>query len=244
MSDMEPESSQSEKDYSDFDKAIEEDIKRLKRSSNILILLGTLVVALLFFVIGFRVYLSLLNNTLTQSPRFIDYIYVKSDQTVVYRLPEKTSEIVARLTRGEALFLLAEKKDWAQIEKKTIRGWVERANLAPKDEWPPHQTGDDVPIRFIDVNWVVDEIDNFTIIGKIENMSDIPLRNIKLQVAFYDREELCCDEKGDPHQPIMTRETWVAQEKPLVAGVETRFIITGKYEQNFKKIRYRIVSYE
>ena len=66
MSDMEPESSQSEKDYSDFDKAIEEDIKRLKRSSNILILLGTLVVALLFFVIGFRVYLSLLNNTLTQ----------------------------------------------------------------------------------------------------------------------------------------------------------------------------------
>ena len=244
MDEKEPESPATEPDYAEFDKAIEEDIKRLKRSSNILVLLGALVVVLLVVVIGFRIHLYLLKDKITQGPRFIDYVYVKSEDTVVYARPDKTSDIVARLTKGEALFLIEQKTEWSKIEKRTISGWVEKVNLAQKDEWPPRQEGDDVPVRFIDVNWIVDEINNFTIIGKIENMSDIPLRNIKIQVNFYDREELCCDEEGKKHKPVMTRETWVARDKPLVAGVEKRFVITGKYEKNFKKIRYRVVSYE
>lgn len=243
MVEKEPKSPPAE-DYSDFDQAIEEDIRRLKRSSNILILLGMLVVLLLFVVIGFRGYLYLLNSRIAERTRIKDYIFVKNDNTVVYAQPDKTSNIIAKLTKGEALFLIDDQNGWARIEKRTISGWVERANLAAKEEWPPPQQQGDVPIRFIDVNWIVDELDNFTIIGKIENLSEVPLKNIKIQVNFHSREDLCCDENGNPHPPVITRETWVAREKPLVAGVEQKFIITGKYEKNFKKIRYRIVSYE
>ena len=244
MVDKEPDSPLMDQNLQDFDQAVEDDIRRLKRSSNILILLGLLVVVLLGLAIGFRLYLYLLNDKMSEGTRFKDYVFVQNDNAVVYANPDKTSDIIARLTKGESLFLLENKGNWAKIEKRTISGWIEKNHIASKDEWPPKQQFDDVPIRFIDVNWIVDEIDNFTIIGKIENLSEIPLKNIKIQINFYDREELCCDENGNPHPPIMNRETWVAREKPLVAGVEQKFIITGKYERSFKKIRYRIVSFE
>jgi hypothetical protein len=181
---------------------------------------------------------------MTTTDRFSDYIFVKGDDTIVYAHPDTTSAVLARLIKGEVLFVIKVKDKWVQIEKRTIKGWVQRVNLAKKDEWPSRPVGESVPIRFIDVNWIVDEIDNFTIIGKIENLSEYPLRNIKIQVNFYDREEACCDENGKKHSPVMSRETWISREKPLPSGVERKFIITGKYESNFKRIGYRIVNHE
>lgn len=233
-----------DQDMDEIDQAIEDDIRKLKRSSNILILLCMVVVIVLVLVVGYHLYSYMLNNQMTSTDRFSDYIFVKSDDTVVYAQPDTTSAVLARLIKGEALFVIKSKDKWVQIEKRTIKGWVQSSNLAKKDEWPSRPMGSNVPIRFIDVNWIVDEIDNFTIIGKIENLSDFPLRNIKIQVNFYDREEACCDANGRDHAPVMSSETWVSREKPLATGVERKFIITGKYETNFKKIRYRIVSYE
>ena len=171
-------------------------------------------------------------------------MFVRTEGALVYAGPNKNSQIAARMTQGEALFLIEEKGDWTRVEKRTINGWMQKSDIARKEEWPPPSVGDDVPIRFIDVNWVVDEIDNFTIVGLVENMADRPLRNVKIQVDFYDREEICCDERGNPHPPVMTESTWVAREKPLVSDVEEKFIIIGKYDKQFKKIKYRIVSFE
>jgi len=242
MVEKDPASATTNQEIQDIDLAIEKDIRKLKRTSNLLILLGMFSVLILIGALTILFMASVDNFNVTSS--YKTYVFVKNDGTVVYSSPEKTSAIVARLTKGETMFLVNEKNGWGKVEKRTISGWVEMTNIASKDEMPPRHLGGDVPIRFIDVTWIVDEIDNFTIIGKIENMSEYPLKDIKIQVNFYDREEICCDEKGNQHLPISSTETWVAREKPLVAGVKKKFIITGKYEKNFKKIRYRIVSYE
>jgi Bacterial SH3 domain len=233
-----------QQEYSDLDREIEKDIRRLKRSTNLLTLLGTIVVILLAVVIGFKIYLDFLNEKIADYSRFKDYVFVRSDEALVYAEPRNNSEIVARLTKGEALFLLNEQDEWIQVEKRTFSGWIQNFDVARKDAWPPPSEGEGVPIRFIDVNWVVDEIDNFTIVGKIENMSDRPLKNIKIQVDFYDREEICCDKHGNTHRPVMSESSWEAREKPLVAGIEEKFVIIGKYDKQFKKIKYRIVSFE
>jgi len=244
MAGKEPEVHEPEQDITKFDKEIDQDIRRLKRSTNLLTFLGILGIILIIGVIGLKIYLDSLNSQTLGLSGYKDYVYIKNNNTPIYSGPGKNFEIVARMTRGEAIFLLREQGEWAEVEKRTIKGYVRKENIIHQADWPPFNSLEKMPIEFVDVDWFFDEIDNFTIIGKIQNTSEVPLKNIKIQVDFYDREVICCDDQGNPFKPVMTKETWVAQDKPLVAGVEQKFVIIGKYDKRFKKIKYRISSYE
>lgn len=271
MAEHEPDPKSIKQDLQEFDQAIEDDIRRLKRSSNLLILLGAMAVILLIAIAGFRLYLYVQEAGPSNRTHFKSVQFVKNDDTLVYAEPDTNSKVIVRLEQGESVLLIDEKDDWGKIEKSTISGWVQKVHLSDKKMWDQRDFGGVVPVRVYDVDLFVDELENFAIIGKIQNISEGPLKNIKIQVNFYDRTELycaeedkekvcneksagkcctaagirlCCDEKGNDHPPVETTETWIGREKPLGAGVERKFIITGKYQKNFKKFRYYIVSFE
>lgn len=244
MYEEEPESVKMDQDFSDFDKEIEDDIRQLKRSSNLLVLLGTLVVVILLFLLGFKFYLYTLNNKVSRETIIKDYAFINLKDTAVYSGPGKNFDTIDKLDMGEAVFILGRQDDWTLIEKKDTNGWVESTRLVDKESWRPVKGEENVPIQFVDVKWYIDELSTFAIIGFIENVSAVPLKNIKIQFDFYAQSESCCDEKGNPFSPFMTRETWVARDKPLIQGVKQRFVITGQTERSFEMLKYRVSSFE
>ena len=244
MTDKRPVEETMDQDLSQFDKEIEDDIRRLKRTSNLLTLLGIMVVVLLIFTFGFTVYYYMIKNQGSIKDPYMSIMYVAENGTTVFSQPDKNSNITGKLPMGSMVFLMEEKGDWGMVEKKSVKGWVEKKHLADKVSWEQKKKEGEKKIEFAGVEWYVDEMNQFTIIGRIHNVSDVPLKDIQIKVFFYEQEEPCCDENGEEFKPVLTRDTWIAQDKPLPPNAEKTFHITGKYEKSFKKIRYEVSTTE
>jgi len=227
--------------FASTDKAIEADVRRLKQSSYFLAILGTLALILVFVALIYAIYYrGLANKELVSPPNFISFVFVTSDNADIFSAPDDKSESVGKFTKGESLFLLEKQDDWFKVHREQsgkdpeLEGWIHRDNIETRDEIVARRENiTEAPIEIYDIKWIVDEIDNFTIIGWAKNKTDIPLRNVRIAIEFYDE-----------NSNLVNRElTNVTTDKPLIKGQPRSFFSTGKYKGHYNYVRYTVESF-
>ena len=91
------------------------------------------------------------------------------------------------------------------------------------------------PIQISDVDWVVDdEVENYTIVGKIENTTDIPISNCKITVNFYNKA----------NELIGTKFTILSRNEPFRKGEKYSFNISGQHKKEYAFVNYLIESWQ
>ena len=238
--------SQSKEDLKKIDQEIEEDIKHLKRSSNFLALLGLLVILIFIALFGFKFLQKLSKGPDPEgAPKFIDVGIVVSDKAPVYAQPMTSSNTLGYLGRDNAAFILEDNIDhWYKIQApiilhgentgRTLKGWMRRTDLQSKAEIRAMQRTlserVEKSIDIIDVKWTIDGVGNYTISGKVVNLTAVPLKNIKVLITFYDKQNRVVD----------TRTTFVATETSLRKNTPVPFVFIGKNEKDFNFVNCRV----
>lgn len=221
---------------------IESDIKHLKRSTNIYTFLGTLVIILFFVVLGYKFYLkaAATNSPVFTGPDFITVGYVVVDGANILEKPSESAKKLAQLDKGESIFVLQREGDWKRVHREETKGkaatigWIRSDWIQTRDELKAAvQDIADSPL-VVDANWIVDEVENFTIIGTVNNLTDIPLRNVRLAIDFYD----------DNHKRLDRRIVSVSPDKPLTKDNPKSFYYTGKYKGKYTYVKYYIESFD
>jgi len=238
--------SHTKEDLKKIDQEIEEDIKHLKRSSNFLALLGLLVILILIALFGLRFMQKLGKGSDPEgAPKFIDVGIVVSDSAVVYAQPKTTSNTLGHLERDKAAFIMENNIDnWYKIQApiivngentgRALSGWMQRNDLQSKTEIRAlqKQLSERVEntIDILDVKWTIDEVGNYTISGKVGNLTTVPLKNIKVLITFYDKQNRVVD----------TRTTFVATDNLMRKNKPVPFVFIGKNERDFNFVNCRV----
>jgi len=215
-----------------FDKQIESDIRSLQRSSRWLAGLGILAVVLLVTVVVFSVYDKAL--VINSAPSFIDIAFVKAPQAKVHAGPSEMFAVIKTYEKGEPLFLLEKKATWAKVQRRNITGWIRADQIQTKSERRKGILREgQAPIQILDVDWNVDEMSSYTILGKIENVTEIPVSNVKIIVNFFNKDG----------QFIKAKSTIVSAKKPFQRGKAYSFSVRGDYEEDFSFITTQVESW-
>ncbi len=217
----------------EFDRQIEQDILTLRRSSRWFASFGILAFLLLTCLVLF----SLLDQSFiidTGTP-FIDIGFVKNSNAAVYDQPGVNGASVKIMPQGAGVFVLAKTGDWCKIQNNDQVGWMKTTDLETKTQRDASKSsGENQPVHIMDsVKWYVDEIDNYTIVGQIENMTDMPIESVKIVIDFYDAD----------NNRIDTKTSNIRTDKSFTKGNPQNFSISGKHEKTFMGIDYRIAGW-
>ncbi|MBZ0273836.1 FxLYD domain-containing protein [bacterium] len=216
----------------EYDKQIEADIKSLRRSTRLLALLGIAAFFLLVCLIVFAIYDKAL--VISESPSFIDIAFVSSKEAKIYVSPATSQHVVATYNRGQPLFLLERGETWARVQSREAMGWIRREDYVTKEERRLAATSRaDGAVKMTDLDWNVDEVNNFTVVGKIVNLTDERITNVKVNVNFFD----------DAGHLISTREVIVSGNQPFRKNVAYNFSLRGNYDNDFNHVSAQVASW-
>lgn len=214
-----------------FDAQIEDDIRSLRRSSQLFAILGLCAVVLLTVVILVSIYD---DKTMTEI-QFVGIGFVETETAQLLNRPAADAHAIKTLKQGEGVFILARIDGWIQVQKNGDEGWVREAEIKSKDEAFKEARGSsESPIEIREVSWVVDELNNYTIVGRVRNVTTLPIKNVKISVLFYDEN----------HKLAGTKSTLVSPTVPLKKDEDYPFNITGLNEANFKMADYRVETWQ
>jgi len=237
--------SQSNDELNKVDHEIEEDIKHLKRSSNFLAVLGLLVIVIFLVLFSFKFLQSFSGEGPELAPKFIDVGVVTVDQSAVFEQPMPTANSIGMLEHDSAVFILVDNiEGWYKIQAPIIingqntgnelKGWIRKADVRSRSEIKAMRKAlserVEKSIDIIDVKWTIDEVGNYTISGKVVNLTDVPLRNIKVLITFYD----------DQNRRVDQRTTFVATDSNLRRNRPVPFAFIGKNEKTFTFVNCRV----
>ncbi|MCZ7585274.1 MAG: FxLYD domain-containing protein [Deltaproteobacteria bacterium] len=92
---------------------------------------------------------------------------------------------------------------------------------------------DAAPIEILDVDWNIDEVDNYTILGKIRDNTDIPVANVKISVNFFTKDG----------ELVETKSTVVSGSQPFKRGQQYSFSIRGNSDKEFNFFTTQVESW-
>ncbi|MDP8222509.1 MAG: hypothetical protein P9L99_04050 [Candidatus Lernaella stagnicola] len=224
------------------DKEIEADIRHLKRSSNLLAALGLVIIVLFIILLGIKVTHSW-HPSEKVLPHFIESATVLAETTELLADPLPTAKVLAKLPRDTRLLIMNDnRKNWYKVhvvsaDSDSINGLE---GYLPKDEVRSRSQERQMrqeladqntkAIDIVDVDWTIDEVGNYTISGKVVNLTkDLPLRNIKVIITFYDQD----------NNVVEQRSTIVATDNPLMHNNPIPFAFIGKNDKVFNFVNCR-----
>ncbi|NLH50913.1 MAG: hypothetical protein GX444_20240 [Myxococcales bacterium] len=221
---------------------LETDIKHLKRSSNFLAVLGLLIIVLFIGLLGMKIRQSIGEGNKVSIPKFLDVGTVSVETATVFEQPLPTAGHIGELQREDAVFIIEDKpKDWFRVHavmvdggnRRELDGWVRKEQIRTRTELKQLRkdlaTRESKSLDITDVNWTIDEVGNYTISGKVFNLTDVPLRNIKVIITFYDKD----------NNAVEQRYTYVASDSPLTKRNPIPFAFIGKNEKTFNFVNCR-----
>lgn len=228
-------------DLKKIDKEIEADIKHLKRSSNLLAALGLTIIVLFILLLSLKITQNF-GVSEKSLPRFIESATVIVDDTPVRAQPSTSAAAIATLSHNTRLLITKDDPDgWFKVHivdpvrggKNPIEGWLMQEDVrthAEERQMRREMAKKAVKtIDILDVNWTIDEVGNYTISGKVLNLTDLPLSDIKIIITFYDENNNVVDQ----------RKTIVATDSPLRKNLPVPFVFIGKNEKNFNFVNCR-----
>jgi hypothetical protein len=214
-----------------FDKQIEEDIKSLKRSSRLLAILGISAFVLLLALIVFAIYDKSSTPKLTS---FIDIAFVNAPNAALLEKPEEQSRILASLKKGDPVLQIERQGKWVKVQKKNMIGWMPENILQSKAEHRAETRERETPIVISDVDWVVDEQDHFTVVGKVKNQSDLSIREVEIKISFSNKAG----------KVVAAKSIVVSSQQPMLRGDQVPFNLKGDYSKDFGYITTQVVRWK
>ncbi len=224
-----------------IDKDIEADIKHLKRSSNLLATLGLIIVVLFVILLAIKASQNW-SPTEQALPRFTESATVFADSSELLDDPLPTAKVLAKLTKGTHLLVMNDnRKDWLKVHaidsdlKATngLEGYIKRDDVRTRTQEKQLRRDlalhDVKAIDIVDVDWTINEVGNYTISGKVVNLTDLPLANVKIIITFYDQD----------NNVVEQRNMLIAADNPIMKNNPTPFAFMGRNEKDFNFVNCR-----
>jgi len=223
-----------------IERAIEVDIKHLKRSSNFLAAMGLLIIILFGVLLSIQCIQRVGTRPIGDGISQVEQCTVIVNEAIVYRQPRPTAAQLTTLRRGEALYITGKDKtiDYYQVRvyikmdgaNEGQDGWILKTDVQTISEERKKraelaQTTDQI-IAIEDEHWTIDEVGRFFVSGKLVNMTNVPLNNIKLSLTFYDGQNNLVDRRFKTEY----------SDEPLKPGEPQLFHFTGMQKKDFHRL--------
>jgi hypothetical protein len=224
-----------------IDKEIEEDIRHLKRSSNLLAALGLTIIVLFVILLAIKASQNFGPNTERTLPRFIESATITTDSAEVFEKPLPTSTSVTKLPEGTRILVMDDNPaDWYKIHVidpdqplADLEGWVQKRHVRTRTEERQMRKAlaesETQTIDITNVDWTIDEVGNYAISGKVVNLTNLPLSNVNIIITFYDQN----------NNVVEQRNTIMATGNPLEKSNPMPFVFIGKNEKSFNFVNCR-----
>ncbi len=216
----------------EFDQQVEQDIRMLRRSSRWFASFGILAFLLLTCLVIFSLFDQ--SFSIDLGTPYVDIGFVKSTGATIYTEPGEQGQSLKTMPQGAGLFVLTKADDWFKVQSNNLIGWMKKDDLETKSDREKRKAiPREMPVRISDVNWFVDEIDNFTIVGQIENLTDRPIESVKVIVDFYDADS----------NLVHSKSSLIRTNTSFRIGHPQNFNLSGKHEKKYMGVDYRIANW-
>ncbi len=200
----------------DYD--IDADIKRLKRSSYVLIILLVVLVVAFFILMILSLSGSFESWNTTNVPAIVKVVKPSKETVTVYREPGMEAGVIGQVLISDRLYEVKRVPGFVRVEWGNNRsGWVEASSVKSKAEdlstfWNLTAPALDVVLKI--------EIyqQDILIAGQVLNKAERPIRNVSLTIYFLDAKR----------QAIGTELVNVATQGEMAPGASVPFNVVGK----------------
>lgn len=218
-------------DAKSFDSQIEKDIHSLKRSSRILAILGFTAFALLLLLVVYAIYD---NRTTSTSSTYIDIAFVKVSEANLHETPNESARVIGSLKKDEPLLIFEKVDSWAKVQKKDISGWVHQDNLMSRSQYRARKQLNETPIQITEVDWIVDEKDTYSVVGKFKVSIDKPIHTVKINVNVFRKDG----------KLLTTEAALLASPEGFKFGQDYSFTVRGNYQKDFSYVTTQVVDWK